>query len=42
MMKLLVINYNNENNISNYIPSELYSLIIKSVELYKLIKIFFR
>jgi hypothetical protein len=39
-MKLLVINYNNENNISNYIPSELYSVTIKSLELYRPLKIY--
>ena len=40
MMKLLVINYNNTNYIPNYIPSDLYSVIIKSLELYRPFKVF--
>ena len=40
MMKLLVMNYRNNNHIPNYIPSELYSVIIKSLELYRPFKIF--
>ena len=40
MMKLLVINYNNNNDIPNYIPSELYSVTIKSLELYRPLKIY--
>jgi hypothetical protein len=40
MMKLLVMNYRNNNHIPNYIPSELYSVIIKSLELYRSFKIF--
>ena len=39
-MKLLVINYNNENNIPNYNPSELYSVTIKSLEIYRPLKVF--
>jgi hypothetical protein len=40
MMKLLVINYNNENNIPNYNSSELYSVTIKSLAIYRPLKVF--
>ncbi len=40
MMKLLVLNYNNENNIPNYNSSDLYSLTIKSLEIYRPLKVF--
>ena len=37
-MKLLVINYKNKKYIPNYNPSELYSVTIKSLELYRPLK----
>jgi hypothetical protein len=40
MMKLLLINSNNQNYIPNYIPSELYSVIIKTLVLYRPLKNF--
>jgi hypothetical protein len=40
MMKLFVKNYNNENNIPNYNLKELYSLTIKSLEIYRPLKVF--
>ena len=39
MMKLLVMNYNNKNNIPNYNISELYSVMIISLELYRPLKV---
>ena len=39
MMKLLVMNYNNKNNIPNYNISELYSVVIISFELYRPLKV---
>ena len=39
MMKLLVTNYNNNNNIPNYNISELYSVMIISLELYRPLKV---
>ena len=40
IMKLLVINYNNKDNIPHYDLSELYSVTIKSLELYRPLKIY--
>ena len=40
LMKLLVINYQNEEHIPHYIPSELYSVTLKSLELYRPLKVF--
>ena len=40
MMKLLLINYNNDDYIPHYNPSELYSVTIKSLELYRPLKIY--
>ena len=39
-MKLLLINYNNKNNIPNYIPSELFSVTLKFLELYRPLKLY--
>ena len=40
MMKLLLINYNNKNNIPYYIPSELFSVTLKFLELYRPLKLY--
>ena len=40
MMKLIVINYKNKNYIPDYTPSELMSVTIKSLKIYRPLKIF--
>ena len=40
MMKLLLMNYKNKDDIPNYIPSELYSVIIKTLEIYRPLKFY--
>ena len=40
MMKLIVVNYKNKNYIPDYTPSELMSVTIKSLEIYRPLKIF--